>query len=231
MSEASRLLLGIDTSGSEGSLAIGRMAAGGGVTLMQQAVLQGRHYADEVVPQLKVLFTQAGVTLQDFKAIVVVSGPGSFTGLRAGIAAAKAMAEVAGLPIVAVSRLALLAGVDSLSATHIGSARLSFEDHRAIVTVLDAGREEYYTRMPSGEESVMSHAELLEAAGPALVRTCEARVEGQFAGLRLEVLTPPTAFDAILLAAPRVVADNFEDVATLDANYVRRPYANFAGPV
>lgn len=223
MSEVSRLLLGIDTSGSEGSLAIGRMSAVGAVTMMQQIVLTGRHYADEVVPQLKVLFTQAGVALQDFSAIVVVNGPGSFTGLRAGIAAAKALAEVGNLPIIALSRLALLASVDTVS----GSSPC--ED--VAIAVLDAGREEYYMRLPSGQESVASRDELVEAAGSSPIRACEARVNAQLADLPIELLTPPTAFDSLMLAAPRVLAGSFDDAATLDANYVRRPYANFAGPV
>jgi tRNA threonylcarbamoyladenosine biosynthesis protein TsaB len=220
MSEVSRLLLGIDTSGSEGSLAIGRMDAEGGVTLMQQILLTGRHYADDVVPQLKVLFAQAGVTLQDFSAIVVVNGPGSFTGLRAGIASAKALAEVGNLPVLAISRLTLLA-----------RAGLPSPEHNVSISVLDAGRGEYYMRLPSGNESVASHAELTEAAGSTPVRACEEKVKVQLADMNVEFIPPPVAFDAILLAAPRILTGSFDDVATLDANYVRRPYANFAGPV
>ncbi len=220
MSEVSRLLLGIDTSGSEGSLAIGRMDSAGGVTLLQQILLMGRHYADDVVPQLKVLFAQAGVNLQDFSAIVVVNGPGSFTGLRAGIASAKALAEVGNLPLLAISRLTLLAG-----------AGLPSLQHNVSIPVLDAGREAYYMRLPSGNESVASHAELTEAAGSTPVRACEEKVKVQLADMHVEFIPPPVAFDAILLAAPRILTGSFDDVATLDANYVRRPYANFAGPV
>ena len=235
MSEASRLLLGIDTSGSEGSLAVGRMDAEGCITLVQQVAMTGRHYADEVIPQLKVLFAQAGVALQDFSAIVIVNGPGSFTGLRAGIAAAKSLAEVASLPIIALSRLALLAFVETAGAPSLqrngGPAQSRHLREDVTIAVLDAGREEYYMRLPAGSESVASQTELIEAAGVSPIRICEAKVKAQLADLPVELVTSPTAFDAILLASPRALAGSFDDVATLDANYVRRPYANFAGPV
>lgn len=215
------LLLGVDTSGSEGSIAIGRIDANGSVMLLDHCTLTGRHYADDVVPQLKLLFAQARVALADFSAIVIVNGPGSFTGLRAGIGAAKAIAEVGSLPLIAVSRLALLAG--------IGTKKVS--SSKETVAVLDAGRGEYYMRLPSGEESVVSADDVIHAAKLASIRASEARVAEQLASLSIEVVPPPSALDAIRLAIPRFLAGTFDDVATLDANYVRRPYANFAGPV
>ena len=217
----SELLLGIDTSGSEGSIAIGQVDASGDVTQLQHRTLSGRHYADDVVPQLKLLFAQAHLALANFSAIVVVNGPGSFTGLRAGIGAAKALAEVGSLPLIAVSRLALLA------ATNAQGEASTIET----VAVLDAGRGEYYLRLPSGGESLASADDVIRAAGSTHIRTSDVKVKEQLASLPVELVAPPSAFDAIRLAVPRFLAGAFDDVATLDANYVRRPYANFAGPV
>ena len=231
-----RLLLGMDTSGSEGSLAIGHMDEDGSVTLVQQTILAGRHYADELIPQLKSLFAQTGVTLANLSVIVVVNGPGSFTGLRAGISAAKALAEAGNVPLLAVSRLSLLAdtnltvGAPCLRSSG-GPAKQPFVPTIAAVAVLDAGRGEYYIRLPGGEESVASGAELTSAAGSIAIRACEMKVREQLAHLQVELLPPPTALDAIVHAGPRFLAVSFDDAATLDANYVRRPYANFAGPV
>ena len=217
----SELLLGIDTSGTDGSIAIGQVDASGDVTQLQHRTLSGRHYADDVVPQLKLLFAQAHLALANFSAIVVVNGPGSFTGLRAGIGAAKALAEVGSLPLIAVSRLALLA------ATNAQGEASTIET----VAVLDAGRGEYYMRLPPGGESLASAEDVIRAAGSTHLCTSDVKVKGQLASLPVEVVAPPSAFDAIRLAVPRFLAGAFDDVATLDANYVRRPYANFAGPV
>ena len=218
MSDA-QLLLGIDTSGSEGSLALGRMDADT-VSLLHLAMLTGRHYSDEIIPRLKKLLSDSSVALTGLGAIVVVHGPGSFTGLRVGIGTAKALAEAVGVPVLALSRLAALAGSDVEAAA-----------------VLDAGRDESYLRLPSGKESVASPMEIVEAVGDLTVRVCEPHVLVQLealkklASLQVEMVSTPTAWEAILLAADRVRSKDFDDVATLDANYVRRPYANMAGPV
>ncbi len=68
-------------------------------------------------------------TLRDIEAIVVVNGPGSFTGIRVGLSTAKGLAEGAGIPLIAVSRLALLAGASGLP---------------HVLAAVDAGRGEYY---------------------------------------------------------------------------------------
>ena len=67
----------------------------------------------------------------------MVAGPGSFTGLRVGLSAVKAMAEVTGKPILTLSRLAILASM---------AARLPSSERGvgAVHVVLDAGRGEFY---------------------------------------------------------------------------------------
>jgi tRNA threonylcarbamoyladenosine biosynthesis protein TsaB len=49
--------------------------------------------------------------VRELAAVVVVHGPGSFTGVRVGLSAAKGLSEAGGVPLVAVSRLALLAAL------------------------------------------------------------------------------------------------------------------------
>ncbi len=65
----------------------------------------------------------------ELRGVVVVHGPGSFTGIRIGVSAAKGLAEGLGIPVIALSRLELL-------------ARQSPEG--SAVAVLDAGRGEFY---------------------------------------------------------------------------------------
>jgi tRNA threonylcarbamoyladenosine biosynthesis protein TsaB len=210
------LLLGIDTSGAEGSLALARSHADNAVTLLSQKMLNGRSCSAELIPRLQEVFREAGIIVADLAAIIVVTGPGSFTGLRIGISAAKALAEAASLPIIAVSRLAILSGLGGNTAA-----------------LLDAGRGEYYLCMPVATqqadlESLQSESSLLDVLQGQKLCICEPPLAERLSSLQPLLLPAPRAFDAISLALPRFIALDFDDVATLDANYVRRPYAHLA---
>ncbi|MFH1843055.1 MAG: tRNA (adenosine(37)-N6)-threonylcarbamoyltransferase complex dimerization subunit type 1 TsaB [bacterium] len=66
-------------------------------------------YADSLLPVMEKLFTQSGRKLQDLDAIGVTSGPGSFTGVRIGIATAKSLAYALQVKLIAVPTLAAMA--------------------------------------------------------------------------------------------------------------------------
>src|SRR5450631_4042923 len=101
------LLLAIDTCGPTGSVALGRLA-GRDLEILGQTELEGRSYSSTLVAAVSGLLTGAGVGLRDLRGIVVVNGPGSFTGVRVGLSAVKGLAEGAQVPVVAVSRLEVL---------------------------------------------------------------------------------------------------------------------------
>ncbi len=65
----------------------------------------GRRYSEELVPQMITLCTEAGIKLADLNLIICSNGPGSFTGLRIGMAAAKGIAMGADIPLVSLSNL------------------------------------------------------------------------------------------------------------------------------
>ncbi len=210
-------MLGIDTSGADGSLALARIRAGHPASRLGQVVLNGRHCSAELIPQIKQLFSEAEMDVSDLAAIVVVNGPGSFTGLRIGISAAKALAEAKGLPVIALSRLELLSSSGG-----------------NVAAVLDAGRGEYYLRIPAASEntateSLVTQPNLLAALHATKLCVCEPELAERLsridAGLELLLLPSPQAFDAICVAEARYFAEEFEDVAMMDANYVRKPYA------
>lgn len=137
------LMLAVDTCGSEGSIALGRIR-GGQVELLGEARLAGGEFAASLVKEIADLLGRCGVAVVDLAGIVAVAGPGSFTGIRIGLATVKALAEVAGLPVVKVSRLALLADAGEAS-----------------TAVLDAHRGQFYCRMGAGAET----REMLLTAG------------------------------------------------------------------
>jgi len=96
---------------------------------------RGRRHAETLAPGIEFLLHQAAVTVDDLTAIAVDVGPGLFTGMRVGLATAKAMAHALELPIVPVTSLEALAAA---------VARDSPERAGRIVAVLDARRGEVF---------------------------------------------------------------------------------------
>ena len=96
------LILAVDTSGKNGSLALVRFGAGASETL-ELVSLEGGNFSAQLVPQISDLLKKHGLTKSDIEGFAVAAGPGSFTGLRVGLAAIKALAEILRKPIAAVS--------------------------------------------------------------------------------------------------------------------------------
>jgi tRNA threonylcarbamoyladenosine biosynthesis protein TsaB len=104
---------------------------------------------------------EAGIALTALDLIGVTRGPGSFTGLRTGIAAARGFAIASGAPAV---------GVSSLQAVARGAARVSLEP-RPIICVLDTRRADYFaqtfdqTGAATGDPGVMGADDLFSLIG------------------------------------------------------------------
>jgi tRNA threonylcarbamoyladenosine biosynthesis protein TsaB len=204
-----RVLL-IHTAGSEGSVALADTESAQAIVAMER--LPGRTSSERLVPAVRRLMAERGWSLKDLAAVVVVHGPGSFTGVRVGLSAAKGLSEAAGVPLVAVSRLALLAD--------------AVEDAGPVHAVLDAGRGEFYYGEYVGRrclrEALMDGAGVREAVGGGVAIVSEAKVAEALTGLELRMVEEPLAGDALPLALERIEARDFDDAATLDANYLRR---------
>lgn len=83
-------------------------------------------------PAIKELMEETNVTFSDLKAIGITGGPGSYTGLRVGVAAAKGICYVQQIPLIAVSTLQLLA------------AGVRAQAKGLILSLIDARRDEVY---------------------------------------------------------------------------------------
>jgi tRNA threonylcarbamoyladenosine biosynthesis protein TsaB len=173
-------------------------------------------FAHVIYPHIRQLLDRNGVGLDAIDCFAAASGPGSFTGVRVGLACIKGLAEAAGKPAVAVSNLEALAA--------FGTAPL-----RAVL--LDARRGEIY-------------GAVYDAAGRLVVPETVGKLPEWLASLPhgdLEFLsTDFTPFGDALPVAPRVTAPRALagavariaaarlargeacDPAALDANYVRR---------
>lgn len=139
------LLLVSDTSGKHGFVGLARTGEGARsdqVEVIDEVPLAGGTFSAQLVPQISGLLGQHGLEKTDIDGFIVVSGPGSFTGLRVGLAAIKALAEILEKPIVPVSLLEVL-GKSSLflAAGQDGDPKRTTL-HYAVA--LDAGRKEAF---------------------------------------------------------------------------------------
>lgn len=210
----------MDTCGSEGSVALADTEAGG---VVAGQTLPGRSASERLLPVVREMLGAARWKLAELGAIVVVHGPGSFTGVRVGLSAAKGLSEAGGVPLIAISRLAVLAG-------------LSESEGGEVCAVLDAGRGEFYCGVYAAgrcvREALASMDEVEQAArGAVAVVVCEAKVAEALRALRPMLVREPVAGDALEIATARAGAGEFDDAALIDANYLRRTDAEiFAKP-
>lgn len=225
-----KILLAIDTCGDTGSVALGAFK-NGSVELLSQRELEGRTFAASLIPAVGELLAEAGIGLDSLAALIAVRGPGSFTGVRVGLSAVKGLAEEPRLPVLALSRLAVLHS----KAFPSSSATASAQEKTA--AVLDAHRHELYLRLvePTGQSSEsLATAEELAAIlpPPASVAVCDAGTEliaAAWPTAKLVRLAPPTAADALQLAAGFFAAAAFADLEELDGHYLRRSDAEIFG--
>ena len=101
------LLLGIDTSGKTASAAL--FDTDTEVFLAEYSLYTQKTHSQVIMPVVKDIIAQAGKTLSDIGAITVADGPGSYTGLRIGVAAVKAMGFALDCKCCGVSTLEALA--------------------------------------------------------------------------------------------------------------------------
>lgn len=211
------LVLAIDTTHEFGSLALLR-----GTETVDEVLLHApTGFAHVLYPQLSRLLDRNGIALGSIDCFAAASGPGSFTGVRVGLACVKGLAEALGKPAVAVSNLQAL-------------ATFAFGEARA--AVIDARRGDIYGGVydwrlrPTAPEVVAKFPVWLDAlpAGDLVfVSTDFTPFHAALAGTRFEKFLVVTAEPALAgaigrLAVARYQAGERPDPASLDANYVRR---------
>lgn len=234
----SGLLLGLDTCGAESTLALGRLQDGK-LSIEKEALLPARAAGTNLTTAMQALLGDRQP--QELAGIVVVRGPGSFTGMRIGLSAAKALAHALQIPLFGISRLELLA---SLYGAPMSGTVVVAEAERTSAVALDAGRGRVYLRTRSapitdaaetdgtgadaGEGLLLSAEDLkamLSEDEMAAMLVCEEKVHALFPGARL--VPPPTAAQALAYmlqrAGPAGVNSHETDYQTLDALYLWRP--------
>jgi tRNA threonylcarbamoyladenosine biosynthesis protein TsaB len=188
------LLLAIDTSGKNGSIALARVTLGQSeISVLEVVPLAGGAFSAQLVPQMAALLEKHGYSKTDLGAFAVESGPGSFTGLRVGLAAIKALAEALQKPIVAIS------GLEAVACSGTKRGR--------VLAALDAGRRDVYVGDYELHPQVQMHSERLLRREEFL-----AAAEGKW------VVTP----DAGLAEALRSVGSGVEQIAYPNSAVIAR---------
>jgi len=208
------LLLAVDTSGKQGSIALARCGPGDVCEVIKVVPLTGGTFSAQLVPQIAALLSQHGFSKRDLGAFAVASGPGSFTGLRVGLAAIKALAEILEKPIAAVSLLEAVAAATNSPGKIIAS--------------LDAGRGELYAAAYDGantsNERLLTREEFLASARGALIITPDSGIAeaARAAGLQVQEVERPRSDAIARLGWKKILAGESISAEALDANYVRR---------
>jgi len=203
----------------------------------------GEIYSSRIFRHLQFLLDELALRLEEFDVFAVAAGPGSFTGLRVGLAAVKGWAEVYGKPIAAVSALEAVATQSRSRAA-------------TVVSVMDARRKEFYWAIyghepaSAGTRLVLKNHELvgtredfvraisscaaasdlaIVTPSPAMVREALAQSEnngGNDGGVppRISVdrVPPILAPEIGYLGWLQAQQGQLADALTLDANYIRR---------
>jgi tRNA threonylcarbamoyladenosine biosynthesis protein TsaB len=221
------LILTVDTSGKHGSIALAQ-CEGPECSIVEVIPLTGGTFSAQLIPQIAALLAKHGFSKLDIGGFAVTSGPGSFTGLRVGLAAIKGLAEVLAKPIAAVSLLEVLAIAAGVSGT--------------VTAVLDAGRSEVYagryevanSAARRIDESLLSRAEFVNSILNSEIVTPDPTiaVEARNAGARV-IETEPVRSDAIARVGwKKIQAGDTIAADQLEANYIRRSDAEiFSKPL
>lgn len=202
-------ILAMDTALGACSAAV-RVA---GRTAAFELEIRPRGHAAALVPMVLRVVAGAGLKLPDLDRIAVTVGPGSFTGLRVGLSAARGFALATGLPLVGLTTLETLAA-GACSRPDCGAAG----DH--ITVAIDARRDELYcqtfrrTEQEPGFEPVGAPVVVGLGDAPASLLPGPGIVVGSGAGLLLEAVGRGRAD----IACPDVPADpDAREVARLGA--------------
>jgi len=219
------ILLAADTSGKQGSFALAHCGPENECRILEVVALSGGTFSAQLVPQIAALLKKHEISKRDVGGFAVASGPGSFTGLRVGLAAIKALSEGLAKPIASVSLLRAIAAPAMPG--------------RRVFAALDAGRGEVYLgEYESGTltgfgERLLTKEEFMAIVKAQFVFTPDGWIAqaARHSGIEVAMVERPGSGEIANLGWQDLRAGRAVSPEELDANYVRRSDAEiFAKP-
>ena len=225
------IVLAIDTCDMGGSVAV----------LRDEAVLKvvvhdsNQEYSAWLLPAVREALANSGLQMENVDAYAAAAGPGSFTGVRVGLATVKAWAEVYGKRIVAVSRLEALA-VEASEGPVCVAAFANAQRGQVFGAIYERNGTGL---VRLGDEMVLAPGKFVETAGEfakgqsiswistgaECVVSEEAWKARQMRGEIVECVSTVRAPMIARIGLAALAKARFTDALALDANYVRRPDA------
>lgn len=210
-------ILNLETATKNCSVSIAK----DGVTIVCNEIAEeGYSHAERLHVFMEESIKEAGITYQDLVAIAVSQGPGSYTGLRIGVSAAKGLCYALGIPLIAVDTLQSLAAQAKI-------------DSGLIVPMLDARRMEVYSAIFSldlaskrvvlaeviTEDSFHEFDENLYFVGDCADKCREVLTKSNF--VFLEAIKYPSANEMSALSYAKYAKNDFVDVAYFEPYYLK----------
>jgi tRNA threonylcarbamoyladenosine biosynthesis protein TsaB len=210
-------ILNIETATKNCSVALSKE---GETILCKEIAEEGYSHAERLHVFIEEIIHEAGIHFQDLKAIAVSQGPGSYTGLRIGVSAAKGLCYALNIPLVSVDTLQVLACQVIIA-------------EGLIIPMLDARRMEVYSAIFNSklekqreiqaevitENSFETISETVYFVGDCSEKCQSVLVKSNF--FFLEEVKYPSAKEMSVLSFSKFKNSDFEDVAYFEPYYLK----------
>ena len=219
------LLLNIDTATERASVCLSNES---GVLLLKESQDQKNHGAF-LQPAIQQIVLETGIDLQAVDAISVTEGPGSYTGLRVGLASAKGLCYALQKPLIAINTLKVMA----LAAINQGP----YSSNTLFCPMIDARRMEVFTAIYDIHLNLMEapNAKILDSSSFEEIISQQPMVFSGSGSLKTQALfnhsnailrsVQHTAAHLSVLASQAFEAANFVDLAYFEPFYLKAFYS------
>jgi tRNA threonylcarbamoyladenosine biosynthesis protein TsaB len=210
-------ILNIETATKNCSVAL---AKNGKAILCKEIAELGYSHAEKLHVFIEDILKETGVSVQDIKAIAVSKGPGSYTGLRIGVSAAKGLCFALGIPLISVDTLQVL-------------AKKVVVENGLIIPMIDARRMEVYSAVfdNTHAKKMEVQAEILNENSYAEItetvyfivdcqEKCKTVLKKDIFHFLPEIIFP-SANEMSTLSYEKFITNDFEDVAYFEPFYLK----------
>ncbi len=211
------IILNLETATKNCSVSV---AENGKTIILKEYAGEGYAHAEKLHVFIEEAVKEAGLTLHNLDAVAVSKGPGSYTGLRIGVSAAKGLCYTLGIPLIAVGTTEVLARAVSI-------------EEGVIVPMIDARRMEVYSAVYSAGYALLEpvRAEIIDAdsysgvsAPIHLVGDGAAKCKGVLSGdmfVYHDHIIYPSAKEMAALSYDKYKIGDIEDVAYFEPFYLK----------
>lgn len=210
-------ILNIETATKNCSVSL---AKDGKTILLKEIAEQGYSHAEKLHVFIEDILKESGITVRDLKAIAISKGPGSYTGLRIGVSAAKGLCYALQIPLISVDTLQVL-------------AQKVTQNDGLIIPMIDARRMEVYSAVfnPNYHKIAEVQAEVLTESSYAdrtetiyFVGDCQEKCQTVLTAANFVFLSEivfPSANEMSPISFEKFTKNDFEDVAYFEPFYLK----------